>query len=164
MDDRYDQLAKLDRLRADGVLSEAEFTAEKARLLQAGAEPAHAHWGMPPRTFAMVMHLSQFAGFVVPVAGLILPIVMWVTEKDRDREIDRHGRVILNWMISSLIYTVIAIILCLIFIGIPLLIGLLVASVVFTIIGAVKANDGVCWPYPMSIRFLSLPTDEGPAD
>jgi len=164
MDDRYDQLAKLDRLRADGVLSESEFAAEKARLLQAGTEAAYAPWGMPPRTFAMVMHLSQFAGFVVPVAGLVLPIVMWATEKDRSREIDRHGRVILNWMISSLIYTVVAIILCFVVIGFPLLIGLVVASVVFTIIGAVKASAGVCWPYPMSIRFLSLPNDEGPVD
>ena len=41
-----------------------------------------------------------------------------------------------------------------ILIGIPLLILLGVLCVVFPIIGAIKANDGIAWPYPGSYRFF----------
>jgi uncharacterized Tic20 family protein len=46
------------------------------------------------------------------------------------------------------------VILILAIIGIPLLIALMVLMVVFPIIGAVKANDGKVWKYPLSIPFL----------
>jgi len=55
-------------------------------------------WGMDEKTFCMSMHLSQFAGCIVPLAGLILPVVMWATNKDQSPMIDQHGRNIFNFM------------------------------------------------------------------
>lgn len=40
-------------------------------------------WGMEENTFLMMMHLSQFAAFLVPGAGIVLPIVMWAANKDQ---------------------------------------------------------------------------------
>ncbi len=117
------------------------------------ATPA-TYWGMSRNTYLMLLHLSQLSGWVVPLAGWILPVVMWVSFKDRDAEVDAHGRSVLNWMISSFIYLVISALLCLVLIGFALLFALAICALVFAVLGAVKANDGVRWDYPLSIRFF----------
>ncbi len=119
-------------------------------------------WGMDVNTFCMAMHLSQFAGFIVPFAGLVLPIVMWATNKDNHPIVDRHGKVILNWIISALIYGIISAILSIIFIGVLGFIALAICGIIFAILGAVKANEGIVWSYPLSIRFF--PVEPGPAE
>lgn len=113
-------------------------------------------WGMEENTFAMLMHLSQLSGFVVPGAGLVLPIVMWVTNKDQSEVVDRHGKVILNWMISFLIYSIVCSILVFIVVGIFAFMALMIASLIFVILGAVRANEGEVWHYPLSIKFFSV--------
>jgi len=102
----------------------------------------------------MVMHLSLFASIIVPGAGLVLPIVMWVTNKDQSTAIDQHGKNILNFLISMLIYAVASIALMFIFVGIFTFIAVAIVSIVFPIIAAIKANDGQYWPYPLCIRFF----------
>ncbi|MFT5733634.1 MAG: putative Tic20 family protein [Planctomycetota bacterium] len=102
----------------------------------------------------MLMHLSMFAGYVVPFAGIVAPILMWQLKKDDAPEIDENGREIVNALISFFVYGSVAAILCLIVIGIPLLIAVSVAAIVFPIIGAIKANDGIAWRYPMIFRML----------
>jgi hypothetical protein len=111
-------------------------------------------WGMEANQFCMLMHLSQFAGLVVPMGGLILPIVMWTTNKDKSDIVNQHGKNILNWIISSFIYLFVSIILTFLLIGIPILIATVICSLIFTIVGAVKANNGEVYKYPLSIPFL----------
>jgi serine/threonine protein kinase len=111
-------------------------------------------WGMELNSFLMLMHLSQFAGYILAGAGFILPLVMWLTCRDRDGRIDVHGKIIGNWIISSIIYGIVSVILCMVLIGIPLLIALCVVAIIFPIVGAVRANDGQAWDYPCSIRFF----------
>lgn len=114
-------------------------------------------WDMEENTFLMLMHLSLLAGFIIPLAGIALPIVMWATNKDHSAKIDQHGKVIFNWMISSLIYFVISLILMFVIIGFFSLIALIIVNFVFIIIGAVKANNnGELWPYPLSIQFFKV--------
>lgn len=113
-------------------------------------------WGMEENVFIMLMHLSQLTGFIIPFGGLILPIVMWATNKDQSENINKHGKVVLNWVISSTIYCVVAFMLIALVIGVPLLIGLCITSLVFIVIGAIKANNGELWPYPISIKFFKV--------
>ena len=112
------------------------------------------YWGMPQKTYCMLIHLSQLASFVAPGLGLVLPIIMWAVNKDKNDEIDKHGRATINWIISLAIYTVICFILWLLVIGILAFIVLVILNFVFAIIAAIKANNGECWTYPMSITFL----------
>ena len=104
----------------------------------------------------MLMHLSQLAGFCIPGAGLVLPIVMWAVNKDDSTEIDMHGKVILNWMISALIYSVILFILIFVIIGIFGFLILLLFDIIFVVIGAVNASEGKLWKYPLSIQFFRV--------
>lgn len=106
------------------------------------------------RQWCMFMHLSQFAGYAIPFAGIIAPIVMWRTRADQSDEIDEHGRMIVNAMLSFFCYWITTIILCFVLIGIPLVFVLAIASIAFPIIGAIKAEEGVLWRYPLVIPFL----------
>lgn len=108
---------------------------------------------MTDRQWAMFLHFSLLAGFVVPLGGLIIPIVIWQLKKDSP-EINAHGKQVVNWMISGVIYTAICIVLMLVIVGLPLLFILGVLAIVFPIIGGIKANNGELWKYPLTIRFL----------
>ncbi len=113
-------------------------------------------WGMEVKVFCMLLHLSQLVGFVLPGAGLILPIVMWATNKDEHPAVNLHGLIVLNWMLSAFIYFIGCIILMIVLIGVPLMFILMLVAVVFAIIGGIKANEGQYWPYPLSIDFFGV--------
>ena len=106
--------------------------------------------------WSMYLHLSQLASSVVPVAGLVIPIVLWQMKKDESEVIDRHGKIVLNWLISSLIYVTASAALILLAIGIVLLPVVVVLTIIFPIMGAIKAGKGEIWHYPMSINFMSV--------
>lgn len=110
-------------------------------------DPNFKPWGMEPNTFCMLLHLSQLA-FFVPLGGIVLPIVMWATNKDRSDLVDRHGKNVLNWIISSIIYAIIGGFMIIFIIGIFALIALGICSLVFIIIGAIKAHEGEVYQYP----------------
>lgn len=105
-------------------------------------------------TWALILHLSVLSGLIVPMAGLIVPVVIFLLKKDQLAGLVPHGYVVFNWMISALIYAVISLILMIIVIGIVPLILVAILSLVFPIIGAIKASEGEVWPYPLSIQFF----------
>ncbi|MBA3710789.1 MAG: protein kinase [Planctomycetes bacterium] len=111
-------------------------------------------WGMDLDVFNMLLHLSQFGGYVVPGAGWVLPIIMWATCRDLHPSIDAHGRNVINWIISHVLYAVMFVALCFVLIGIPLFVVLAICAVVFPLVGAVRASRGVVWSYPLTIPFL----------
>lgn len=103
-------------------------------------------------TWAMVLHLSMLSGLVVPLAGLVVPIIIYALKKDTMPGLVPHGHVVFNWMISAIIYAVIGVLLLFAFgLGLLVLFALGIASLIFPIIGGIKASDGIVWPYPLSI-------------
>ena len=106
------------------------------------------------KQYAMFIHLSQLAGSIVVGLGWILPLVLWLTKKDSSEYIDANGKIVMNWIISCLIYGIVSGILCLIGIGVVLLIALAICNLTFIIIGSVKARQGNLCPYPLSIPFI----------
>ena len=106
------------------------------------------------KQMGLFLHLSQLLNFVVPLAGVAVPIVLWQTQKDKMPALDAHGKMAVNWMISSTIYFVVSLVLSLILIGIPALIAVVVMGIAFPIIGGIKANNGEFWEYPLTIKFL----------
>jgi len=106
------------------------------------------------RQWAMFVHLSQLSNFLVPGAGIVLPIVLWQMKKAEMPALDPHGKVVVNWVISALIYAAIGTILSFLLIGLLVLIPLALCALIFPILGGLKARDGLVWPYPLSIKFL----------
>ena len=112
------------------------------------------YWGLNPRSYCTLIHVSQLSSIVIPGLGIILPIVLWIAHKDQNEDIDQHGRVTANWLLSLLVYSVICFILTFIIIGAFgfIVIGLL--NIIFAVVAAVKANRGELWAYPLSFKFF----------
>lgn len=154
-----EELEKLQQLRQSGALSEDEFTRAKAKLLDAPIPPVvppspPVGTSMQPNQLAMLLHLSQLAGFVVPFAGLVVPIVIWQVKKAEIPMLDVHGKIVVNWIISELIYFTGAFVLSFVLIGIPILVAICIVGIVFPIIGGIKANNGEVWSYPLSLKLI----------
>ena len=107
------------------------------------------------RQWGMFLHMSLLLGFLIPVLGLVVPILIWQLKRDEFPGIDPHGKNVMNWIISFFIYGVGSAILCMVVIGFPMLMALGVCGIIFPIIGGIKANDGEVWGYPLAIKFLN---------
>ncbi len=127
---------------------------------QSRARSSMAGW-LSENEWAMMLHLSQFAGYVAPLLGFVVPILIWQILKDELPSLDRHGRVVMNWLVSSLLYVIVCVILSFAVIGVPLLLILAVLAIVFPIIAALKANGGELWEYPLSIHFFGVNVSQG---
>jgi len=161
-----DDLQTLQQLRESGALNDDEFAIAKAKLLNgrsdvqpawsltADGEVGPEKYDQQARQWAFFLHLSVLAGFLLPLAGLIAPIVIWQFKKDYLPGIDAHGKNAVNWILSAIVYTIISVLLVFVIIGIPMLVALGVVGVVFPIIAAIKANNGELWKYPLSITFV----------
>ncbi|CAN5874419.1 DUF4870 domain-containing protein [soil metagenome] len=106
------------------------------------------------KQMGMFLHLSQLLNAVLPPAGIVVPIILWQIKKDEMPALDAHGKMVVNWLISSLIYFVVSLVLAIVLIGILGLVALGIMSIVFPIIGGIKANNGELWEYPLTIKFL----------
>jgi uncharacterized Tic20 family protein len=101
--------------------------------------------------WAMFIHFSILYGWAVPLAGLIVPIILWQIKKDDLPGTVPHSYVVLNWIVTSLVYSLICFILTFIFIGVLGFIALGIATIIFSVVGGVKANNGELWEYPGTI-------------
>ena len=106
------------------------------------------------KQMGMFVHLSQLLNLILPPAGIIVPIVLWQMKKEETPALDAHGKMVVNWLISSVIYFAVSAVLSIILIGFLGFIALGIMSIVFPIIGGIKANNGELWEYPLTIKFL----------
>jgi uncharacterized Tic20 family protein len=112
-------------------------------------------YGMSENAFIAMMHVSQLAGYIIPGLGFAAPIVLWLMKRDISPKVDFAGKQIINFMLSLLLYYIIAAVLCLILIGFALLFVLAALELAFAIIAAIKASNGETnWEYPFTFKFL----------
>jgi uncharacterized protein len=107
------------------------------------------------RLWAMFCHLSAFAGFIFPFGNIIGPLIIWSIKKDKYPRVDDQGKEAINFQISVIIYFLASFMLVFCLVGIPLLIAIFLFSLVLTAIASVRANEGVRYRYPLSIKFLN---------
>jgi uncharacterized Tic20 family protein len=106
------------------------------------------------RNWAMICHLSAFAGFFFPFGGIIGPLICWLSKKDESAWVDLNGKNSLNFQLSMLLYIVLAIPLFFIIIGIPIIMLLVTLKVICIIVASVKASKGELFRYPLLIPFI----------
>ena len=105
------------------------------------------------KTWAMILHLSFLLGHVTGF-GYLAPVVIWALKKDEMPELDEHGKMVINFIISMFIYTLICIVLIFLVVGVFLLPVLGIIGIIYPIIGGVKANSGELWNYPGIFKFV----------
>jgi uncharacterized Tic20 family protein len=106
------------------------------------------------RTWAMLCHIAGLAGFIIPLGGIFGPLIVWMIKKDQSWFVDDQGKEATNFQISLAIYVIVSCILILVLVGIVLLPLIAIGGLILMIIAAIKANEGVAYRYPLTIRFL----------
>ena len=106
------------------------------------------------RQMGMIMHLSQLVNVLFFPIGIVAPIVLWQTQKDKMPALDAHGKMVTNFMISMTIYMIVSFVLMFVLIGFLTIFAALIIGIVFPIVGGIKANNGELWSYPLTIKFL----------
>ncbi|AXT50361.1 DUF4870 domain-containing protein [Aquimarina sp. BL5] len=107
------------------------------------------------RSLLVITHLSQLLDLVTGFGGFIVPLILWLTQREQVLAMDNHGKSIMNFQISMFIYAVVCIPLILLFgLGILGLIVIGVLCLVFPIINAIKASNGEEPSYPLSMEII----------
>jgi len=106
------------------------------------------------RQMGMFLHLSGLAFALVFPLGIILPIILWQTQKDKMPALDAHGKMAANWMISATIYGVVSFVLMFVLVGFLTGLAVWLLAIIFPIVAGIKANNGELWEYPLTIKFL----------
>ncbi len=107
------------------------------------------------RQWAMFAHLSALLGLVTAGWACFLgPLVIWLVKKDSMPFVDDQAKEALNFNITVMIAGAICWILVFVLIGFVLLWALAIVWIVFTIMAAIKANEGVRYRYPFALRLI----------
>ena len=101
------------------------------------------------KLWATLIHVGGiFFSFVPALVG-------YLVLKDRGPFVRAHAATALNFQLTMLIAQVVAGILWIVVIGVFLTIAISIVTLIFSIIAAVKANQGEWYTYPLSIKFVS---------
>ncbi|WP_279236585.1 DUF4870 domain-containing protein [Dyella sp. RRB7] len=117
------------------------------------------------RQWAMFTHLSALLGLILTGHwfgwGCFLgPLIIWLVKKDAMPFVDDQGKEALNFNITVAIVFFALFVLTLITLGlgvviaIPIGVVVGIAWLVFTIIAAIRANEGVRYRYPYTLRLI----------
>ncbi len=106
------------------------------------------------RLWGMFCHLTAFSGYVIPFGSVFGPLIIWLIKKDEMPFVDDQGKESLNFQLTMLIAVIISAILMFVVIGFLLLGVLIIFQIIVVIIASIKANEGVRYRYPYTIRFI----------
>ncbi|MFT6617263.1 MAG: DUF4870 domain-containing protein [Verrucomicrobiia bacterium] len=101
------------------------------------------------KLWSVLSHLSLLLG-----VGILLPLIVYLVKKGDSPAVAEHAKEALNFHISVYLYAIACMPLTLIFIGFLLLPVIAFASVILSIVAAVKSVDGVAYRYPLTLRFV----------
>jgi uncharacterized Tic20 family protein len=117
--------------------------------------PANSLLASQVRTWCVLCHAAALLGVFSHFIGHILgPLIVWLAKRDLSPEVDAHGNEALNFQITMVIYDAIALALCLVLIGIPILFLLWLLNTILIIVASIKASEGKLYRHPLTIRFL----------
>ncbi|MEO6926940.1 MAG: DUF4870 domain-containing protein [Rhodanobacter sp.] len=130
------------------------------------SEPLSGAPSAEERQWAMFAHLSALLGALLTGAFgggwgcFIGPLVIWLIKKDTMPFVNDQGKEALNFNITVAIAALVLVLISVMTLGIGLIIAIPlwiiigIAWLVFTIIAAIKANEGVSYRYPFTLRLV----------
>jgi len=104
------------------------------------------------RTLAALTHLSGLSGYIIPLGGVVVPIIIWAVKGD-SKVISSVAKqaVLLNFVVFVLIAATALLWLTVVLIPVVILfwVALGLAAVALPIIGAIRAFEGTYYRYPV---------------
>jgi uncharacterized Tic20 family protein len=118
------------------------------------------------RQWAMFAHLSTLlgglltSGWAGSVGFFIGPLVIWLTKRDTMPFVADQAKEALNFAITVSLACLVLVVLTVLTLGIGLLLTVPlyaiigISALVLVIIAAIKANEGVAYRYPFTLRLI----------
>jgi len=100
------------------------------------------------KLWATLIHVGGIFVWFIPA------LIGYLVLKDRGPFINAHARTALNFQITMSIAYVVSLFLTLLLIGYLTLMAIGVLVLIFSIMGAVAANKGQAFKYPLTIEFI----------
>jgi uncharacterized Tic20 family protein len=109
--------------------------------------------GAPSKDDCTMAMLAHLLGAFLNFPG---PLIIWLIKKDQSPFVDDQGKEALNFQLTVLILHVAC------FMGVAATCGILfflpfvpyLVQIIFGVLGAVEANKGVAYRYPLTIRMI----------
>ena len=114
--------------------------------------------GMPTqdeRPWGMVAHLAALAFFIFPFGNILGPLIVYLAKRDQSAFVAAHAREALNFNITVALGGLLSCLLLLLFIGVLFAALILLFWLVMTIVAALKANEGLPYRYPFTLRLVT---------
>jgi len=102
----------------------------------------------------MFAYLSSVCGFIFPFGQFIAPLVIWKIKKEEMPMVAEAAKETLNFQITLLLYSLVAVVLMLVGIGFILAVVPYIAGTILTIIAAIKAGNGELYCFPFTLRLV----------
>ena len=107
------------------------------------------------RKWAMLCHIVALVGLLGNGIGFVLgPLLVWMIKKEDHPFVDEQGKEAVNFQITMMLLAIACGLLAFFVIGLLLLPFVLIVAVVFSVVGAVKANEGEHYRYPFALRLI----------
>jgi uncharacterized Tic20 family protein len=112
------------------------------------------------RSWAMAAHIGTMLGSAVPFGNVLVPLVIWLTQKEKSSFVDKHARESMAFQIGVMVAAFALVMLAIVTLGAGIIIAvpafflLLGANLVYMILATVRANEGKIWEYPVTTRFV----------
>jgi uncharacterized Tic20 family protein len=118
------------------------------------------------KQWAMFAHLSALLGGIVTsgwagnVGFFVGPLVIWLMKKDTMPFVNDQAKEALNFAITISLACLALLLLTLLTLGIgalltiPLILVIGIVALVFIVIAAIKANQGIAYRYPFALRLV----------
>lgn len=122
------------------------------------------------RNWALAVHCCELAGLMFPFVNLIGPIVIYIVKRKESQFIAGHARTAINMQITTWLIAIAAILSIIVALqgvkqnnliwtipGIVFGSAIVIygiASIVFSIVGLIRAREGKVYRYPIAIPFL----------
>ncbi len=99
------------------------------------------------RLWATLAHLSILVGL-----SALGPLIIWLVKRESSPFIDDQAKEALNFQLSCLVASLVTAASCLLA---PVAIAILIAGIVYGVIGGIEANRGNRYRYPYTFRMIN---------
>lgn len=86
--------------------------------------------------------------------GFLPALIIWLVQKEKSSFVETESKEALNFAILITAAYIIGAILSVIIIGLLIMLAAWVLSLIFCIQGAIKANKGINYRYPLNVRLI----------
>src|SRR6202050_4651917 len=107
------------------------------------------------RNWGMGAHLAALAFFIFPFGNVLGPLIVYLAKREHSAFVAAHAKEALNFNITVLLGGLVSCLLLLIFIGVLFGALIILFWLVMTIVAALKANEGLPYRYPFTLRLVT---------